>query len=136
MDGEDVNAPSRTLSSIFREVLPYYMYLGMTPEEYWHGDPLLPIYYRKAHILKKDDANERMWLQGYYNYVAVATALQNGFREKGKKAEPYLKEPIRIRDKTELETEREVIQEREKLVTMLNQMKTDYDKKQRADDGN
>ena len=117
------------MSSVFHEVLPYYMFLGMTPDEYWHGDPMLPIYYRKLHLLKQDEANEKMWFQGYYNYVAVSTALQNGFREKGKKPQPYLKEPLPIREKTELEKERQAIEEREKFVQMLNRMKTDYDRK-------
>ena len=103
----------------------------MTADEYWHGDPMLTVYFRKKHIYEQDDLNERMWWQGYYNYTAVATALQNGFREKGKKAEPYPKEPFRIREKTELEKEREVIAERQRVVDMLTKMKADYDREQR-----
>ena len=102
----------------------------MTSDEYWHGDAMLPMYYRKKHIMDQDDANQRMWWQGYYNYTAVATALQNGFREKGKKAQPYPKEPFRLREKSELEIETEAIAERQRVVDMLTKMKSDYDREQ------
>lgn len=101
----------------------------MTSEDYWHGDPTLPEAYRRMHMLKQDEANQKAWWQGYYNYVAVSTALQNGFRKKGAKAQPYLKEPLPIREKTELEKEQEAIKTRENLVSFLNKMKSDYDRK-------
>lgn len=135
MEGQSVR-PSRTLSNVFREAFPYYLYLGMSSEEYWHGDAWLPVAYRKAHIMYQDDQNERAWWQGHYNYVAVATALKNGFREKGAKAEPYPKEPFRIREKTEIEKQQEIIAERQRVVDMLTKMKTDYDMKLKAEEEN
>ena len=134
MEGDDVNAPSRTLSSIFHEVFPYYLYVGMTSEEFWHGDPLLAVAYRRMHLLQQDEANQKAWWQGYYNFVAVSTALQNRFRAKGKKAVPYIKEPLPIREKTELEKEREAIETRENFVGFLNKMKADYDRKQKSEE--
>ena len=110
----------------------------MTSDEYWHGDPLLPVAFRAAHTLRQDDDNQRMWWQGYYNYTAVATALQNGFREKGKKAQPYPKEPFKIREekKTEPETEQDIIAYRQSVVDMLNRMKADYDREQQREKAN
>lgn len=105
----------------------------MTTDEYWHGDALLPVYFRKKHTIEQDDLNERMWFQGYYNYTAVATALQNSFREKGKKAQPYPKEPFRIREKTEMETEQEILAERQRVVDMLTKMKADYDRQKQRE---
>ena len=111
-------------------MLPYYMYLGMTAEDFWHGDPMNAMMYRKMHLMKQDEENARAWWQGYYNYVAVATALQNGFRDKNKKAEPYPKEPFRIREKTELEKDKEIIAERKRVVSFLDALKRDFDLEQ------
>ena len=103
----------------------------MTSEEYWHGDAMLPVYYRKKHEMCQDDENQRMWWQGYYNYTAVSTALQNGFRKKGEKAQPYPKEPFKIRE--DKHTEDDVIAYRQSVVDMLTQMKADYDLEQQRE---
>lgn len=53
--------------------------MGMTAKEYWEDDCWLVVGYRKAYEIKKDEINATAWLQGMYVYVAVATALNNGF---------------------------------------------------------
>ena len=110
------------------------MYLGMTYDEFWHGDPFLPIAYRKMHVMKQDEKNQELWLQGYYNCIAVSTALQNGFREKGHKAIEYPKELVRIRPLTEAEKEQEKREAIDSLVRTLNRSKTVYDNKVKESD--
>lgn len=63
----------------------------MTYEQYWHGEPnLLGIYY-KAYMQK---LHQEAHAYGYYQFVAVSTALSNAFREKGKKPISYLEKPL------------------------------------------
>lgn len=57
----------------------------MPSAEYWDGDPWLAKHYRKAHRLKQEEKNTYLWLQGLYNYIGVATALNNGFSNKKEK---------------------------------------------------
>ena len=53
--------------------------MGMTAHEYWEEDCTLVVGYRKAYEIKRDEVDATAWLQGLYVYVAVATALNNGF---------------------------------------------------------
>ena len=78
---------------------------GMTYEQFWDGDPgLCPVFRRKLELEDKR-FNERAWLQGEYNYIAVATAVSNAFRKKGTKPAEYPKEPFNVGEDTHLEAE-------------------------------
>lgn len=59
--------------------------MGMPSSEYWDGKPSLVKAYREAYKIKQDEQNMMLWLQGLYNYVGVATALNNGFSNKKEK---------------------------------------------------
>ena len=78
---------------------------GMTYEQFWDGEPSLTIAYRKKLELEDKRFNDRAWLQGQYNYIAVAIALQNGFRKKGAKATDYPRQPFTVGQDTDLEKE-------------------------------
>lgn len=78
---------------------------GMTCEQFWDGEPSLVIAYRKKIELEDKRFNERAWLQGQYNYIAVATALSNGFRKKGAKATDYPGQPFTVGQDTDIEKE-------------------------------
>ena len=68
--------PSRLYASeIFDECFPFYLSIGMTAEEYWHGDPSLPRAFRKAYKLKQEQINHDAWLHGLYVYDAVASVV-------------------------------------------------------------
>lgn len=90
-DGGDF-APA---SDIFTEQLPYYMAIGMTPEDYWDGDCDLPIYYRKAHALRNQQRNQELWIQGRYFYDALKALapILVAFPKKNAKPDKYLEEP-------------------------------------------
>ena len=51
--------------------------MGMSPYDYWCGPSDLKKAYRQARDIRKQEENERLWLQGMYFYEAVSVALHN-----------------------------------------------------------
>ena len=96
-DGQSVPL-SNSYTAKFYDVFPFYLSIGMTPDQYWDGDPSLPKYYRKAHELQRKRRNEDLWLQGMYVYEALcdASPLLQAFAKKGTKAHPYAERPYSI----------------------------------------
>lgn len=113
-----------------------YMSLGMTYEEFWFGTPRIAEYYRKAHQYRQDEQNFGLWLQGYYNHLAVSIALSNAFKAKGKKADEYLKEPIPLRQKTKKEMDAEQERKNAELVNKLTAMQKRWVAQHRSGDAN
>ena len=73
------------------EILPLALQYGMTVEQFWHDDPDLIVAYHEAYYSR---LHTEAHAYGYYNYVALGTALGNAFRKKGTKAEEYPKKPL------------------------------------------
>lgn len=97
-------------TEIFYQHLPYYLSIGMTYEQFWHGDNELKRYYRQAHDLKRKRDNFDLWLQGKYIYDAlccVAPLLRFSMSKGKVEAYPYTKEPYPT-------TEKEVRERRER----------------------
>lgn len=69
--------------------------MGMSPSDYWDGDPSLTRAYRKAHRYRLELDNQLLWLQGRYVYDAICevSPILTGFAKKGTKPAPYTKEP-------------------------------------------
>ncbi len=98
-------APHLRFSDIFWQKFPYYLSIGMTADQYWDGDCILPKYYREAEKLRQERVNQEAWLQGMYVYdsmLRVAPVLR-AFVKKGTKPKPYVEEPYPIGPKTEKE---------------------------------
>ena len=74
------------------------MAMGMSYNEYWDGEPYAVKHYREAYKIKTDEFNAQAWLQGMYNFIGVATALNNGFNSK---KEEYPNKPIDLHPKQE-----------------------------------
>lgn len=51
------------------------MAMGMSYDDYWHGDYTALPYYRKAYALKRQEANEKLWLQGIYIMNAIGCMI-------------------------------------------------------------
>lgn len=68
--------------------------MGMSADEYWHGEPELTRAYAEAYKLRKEERNWELWLQGLYIYHAVCVALSNAF-DKNSKAK-YMDSPLEI----------------------------------------
>lgn len=74
------------------------MSIGMTYDEFWHGDVNMVRAYRKAQELRDKRRNQEFWLQGMYVYEAICDVapVLHAFAKKGTKPEPYVKEPYPI----------------------------------------
>lgn len=112
---------------MFWKVFPEYLLYGMTEEQFWHGDPRLCKAYRQAHKLRIEQRNQELWLQGLYNYDAVAVALGNAL---SKHKQKYIKEPVKLFKPTEEEQKLQAEQTRKKMVERLNSWKAAFEKQQ------
>ena len=92
------------------------MAIGMTPEEYWEGDPYLTRAYYQAHLIKIELRNQELWLQGLYVHHGVGVIIGNAFAKKGSKKLKYMDEPIRITPLTDRERKIQAAKERKKIV--------------------
>ena len=110
----DSSLPFSTYTERFYEQFPYYLSIGMTPKEYWEGDPELAKHYRKADEIRLERKNQELWLQGMYIYEAIcdASPILHAFAKKGTKPHPYAERPYPISEK---QSERAVV-EKEKAV--------------------
>ena len=86
----DSSLPFVTYTERFYEQFPYYLSIGMTPEQYWDGDPYLARAFRKADELRMERKNQELWLQGMYIYEAIcdASPILHDFAKKGTKPYP------------------------------------------------
>ena len=117
-DGSGHSAPfSNSYTTVFYDQFPYYLSIGMTPEQYWDGDSMLAKYYRKGDELRRKRRNEELWLQGMYIYEALCDVapVLHAFAKKGTKPVPYPDHPyaLTVNDRKEEEQIKEQ-REREK----------------------
>jgi hypothetical protein len=76
------------------------MSIGMSYDEYWHGDNYAYKYYLKAYEMKIERENKEMdycaWLNGLYTYEAICdcSPILHDFAKKGTKPLRYLEKPI------------------------------------------
>lgn len=86
----------KTCGEYFDEWFPYYLSIGMTPEEYWEKDCALARAYRKADQYRQKKQDETLWLEGLYTYQALCRAapIYQAFAKKGTKPLPYLEQPL------------------------------------------
>ena len=110
-EGSGLNSslPHFTYTEKFYEMFPYYLSIGMTPEQYWDGDCTLVKYYRKAEELRNDRRNQELWLQGMYIYEALCdvSPVLHSFAKKGTKPIPYSSKPYSITEKQRAKDEEE-----------------------------
>lgn len=106
----------------FDDLFSYYLFLGMTYELYWEGDPWLAKAYRDAYEMKRDYDNQTLWMNGIYVFNAIGTAIANIHLDgKHHAPVPYLKEPIRIRPYTEEELKAKKEKEQDDVIRYLDE---------------
>ena len=112
--GQNGSFPLFTYTEKFYELFPYYLSIGMTPEQYWDGDCTLTKYYRKAEELRIDKRNQELWLQGMYIYEALCdvSPILHAYAKKGTKPTPYSTEPYPLNNK---QTKRDEEEKQRKL---------------------
>lgn len=122
---EDSSSPKKTLEEYFEEALPYFMAIGMSYDEFWYKSPKLAKHYLKAHEIRQKQESERLWLQGYYTYIALCSVspVLHAFAKKGTKPLDYPKKPINL-TKEEIEKDEQearnhrLLHFKEKLIKM------------------
>lgn len=130
--GQSGSLPSFTYTEKFYELFPYYLSIGMTPEQYWDGDCTLVKYYRKAEELRNDKRNQELWLQGMYVYEAICDVapILHAFAKKGTKPTPYSTKPYPLNEK---QSERDEEEKQRKLTEkgkrFMEAMATNINKK-------
>ena len=98
-EGSGQSAPfSNSYTTVFYDQFPYYLSIGMTPEQYWDGDSMLAKYYRKADEIRRKRRNEELWLQGMYIYEALCdvSPVLHAFAKRGSKPVPYPDHPYAL----------------------------------------
>ncbi|MBO7673615.1 MAG: hypothetical protein J6S63_01240 [Atopobiaceae bacterium] len=76
------------------------MAIGMSADEFWHGDCFLTQAYLKKEKIARDRRDFEEWKQGLYFLDAVSVAIARGIN--GKKAD-YPKEPYGLKTPTRKE---------------------------------
>lgn len=123
--GVEKSAPF-SYTEVFIKQLPFYISIGMTPEQYWDGDCELAKFYRQADDIRRHRENEKLWLQGMYIYEAVLDIVPLlRFGSKETKPAPYPKEPYPITQKEmQLRKEKEERQRYEQMMAMMKSWKS------------
>lgn len=78
MEGEQIADPPSEKKSISQELVDwadYYMAMGVSFDEFWYGDPCRLKFYERRYFTGLEQENHRLWLQGYYDYMAFASVL-------------------------------------------------------------
>lgn len=101
----------------------------MTEDQFWNGDPYLPVVYRKLSIERRKERNEYLWIQGMYIFEAFSVVMHNAFRKKGTTPAKYPEKPYRITPMTEEEKKEKAEKERQKAIASLTAWKAAWDKK-------
>lgn len=116
-DSDNKTVPLNSYTEIFEKQFPHYLAIGMSYDEYWHGDNQLVRAYREAEKIKFDRLNFQLWLQGRYVYDAVCAAypLLNPM-SKQKEAIPYNEKPYEFNNGKKQEEISEKEKERQEML--------------------
>lgn len=63
------------MGTLFEKQCPYFLSLGMSWDEYWHGDNSLPQAYVAKFEIERDRENISQWRLGQYMMAAIAASL-------------------------------------------------------------
>ena len=123
------------IGDVLDKLCPYFMAMGMSYHEFWHGDYTQWKFWEEKHQRRLKEENEMLWLQGAYFFNAISTALANAFRERGKPPSSYLEEPIRITPMTEEEREAEQQKQIEAFRAQLESLRGRFEAKHKRERG-
>lgn len=98
---------TQSVSDMLDYLCPYYMSIGMSYDEYWHGYAYAHLYYEKLYKIQQErletERDYCAWLTGLYTYEAICdvSPILHDFAKKGTKPVPYSKEPLSFKLKRE-----------------------------------
>lgn len=113
-----------SLTEIFKQQFPFYLAIGMTYEQYWHGEAWLTKSYREAYELKKQIKDYDLWRQGMYFYEALldVSPVLHAFAKSGTKPNKYSEKPYSEMVKEDDEYVKQEKAEKERLKAKLHFM--------------
>ena len=80
MEARQVKASSQKntvkISDALDELCAYYLSIGLSYDEFWYGDFCRLKYYREAFEMQRERDNQRIWLEGLYNYRAFKAVME------------------------------------------------------------
>lgn len=97
--------------------------MGMSYEEFWHGEFNLVKSYQEAYKLKQEIKDYELWKQGLYFYEALldVSPILQAFAKKGTKPRPYPDKPYGLKDvEQETEEDKQKKLENERLKATLH----------------
>lgn len=130
----DNNSPT-PIGDVLDQLCPYFMAMGMSYHEFWHGDYTQWKFLEEENLLRKERENEKLWLQGAYFYVAFSTVLSNAFLEKGQTPHSYPEEPWKITPMTEKDKEAEKKKQINAFRTQLESLRWHFEAKHKRERG-
>ena len=98
-NGADRSSFIASYTEYFNQLCPFYLNAGMTYEQFWDGDSSMVRAFRKAHDMRLEEDNFKMWLQGKYFYDALCCVAPI-FRafSKAKKPIDYHDQPFMLKN--------------------------------------
>lgn len=100
LSSSSINSKEMTFAEFADTLCSQYMAIGITYDEYWHGNYAKLPFYREAFILKSEHENYKAWLQGGYVYDAMCmvSPILRAFPDRGAKPTPYHKTPYKAKE--------------------------------------
>lgn len=88
----------KSIEQTFIDACPYFMAIGVSYDDFWYNEPDIAKQSLKAHEIRQKIENEKIWLQGYYTYIALCSVspVLHAFAKKGSKPLPYPSEPLAL----------------------------------------
>lgn len=137
-NGDGQNVPVLSYTREFEKCLPYYLSIGMSWEQFWHGDVEMARFYRQAHEMQLKQKNFELWLQGRYVYEAIGDMVPvlHAFAKEGSTPAPYPREPYPLTQKDVREQEeRERREQYERMKAYVNRWANETNAKNKRKEG-
>lgn len=131
-------SPTISVEEQFNSVFPYYLAIGMTPEQFWDGDVWLTKHYRRAYEYKKQEWNAQAYLNGLYTYEAIlrASPVLHAFAKRGAKPLPWRDAPIELVTTKEQADQVKARKSRETQEKLMQQMeRINYNMRKKKKEG-
>lgn len=116
--------------------LPYCINMGIRAQDFWDLNIRKMRPFILAYNQRKEERNFFEWLNGYYVFNAVSSALANAFSERGHKPHTYIEEPLRITPLSEEEKIIKAEKEREKAIAFFKSMEMAFIAEEKRKNGN
>lgn len=101
------------------------MAMGMSPQEYWDGDPDLALAYRQAWELKQETEfqvrNEYAWINNMYTYAVMCkvSPLFSSFADSKTKPGEYMDKPFEFDQEAKSDEDAQMEKQRQKAIAVM-----------------